>query len=180
VQDGKENDDMAGRTYRIRIARGELQFEAEGDKAFVLAMLKNFEGRTSGPGESPGKGKGKTPKSVTTGAEVLTSSKAVSVGEFIRQFGFKKHTDRVLAFGYYLEQHSGLQEFTPADINNLYYEAKMEPSNTSQAIILNIKRGFVMEAKRAPKKKGGAKTYTLTASGEAHLKKVAAKTADAE
>ena len=98
----------------------------------------------------------------------------------MRQFGFKKHTDRVLAFGYYLENHSGRPEFTPADINNLYYEAKMEPSNTSQALIQNIKRGFIMEAKKARDKKGGAKTYTLTASGEAHLKKVAARSTEAE
>ena len=166
---------MAGKTYRIRIARGEQQFEAEGDKAFVLEMLKRFEGGSGGPGSSP---KG-SPLKASAQPAVLASSKAVSVGEFIRQFAFKKHTDRVLAFGYYLEQHSGLNEFTPADINNLYYEAKMEPSNTSQAIIQNIKRGFIMEAKKGTKK-GGAKRYTLTSSGEAHLKKVATKSDNAE
>jgi hypothetical protein len=167
---------MAGKTYRLRIARGDQQFEAEGDKSFVLEMLKKFDGGAV----SATPPKGRTLKPSFRHAGGFASSKMVSVGEFIRQYAFKKHTDRVLAFGYYLEQHSGLQSFTPADINNLYYEAKMEASNTSQAIIQNIKRGFMMEAKKDAKKKGGAKTYTLTASGETHLKNVAAKSDDAE
>jgi hypothetical protein len=33
---------MAERTYRVRVARGEMQFEAEGDKAFVLAMPRRL------------------------------------------------------------------------------------------------------------------------------------------
>jgi len=168
---------MTGKTYRVRIARGDQQFEAEGDKSFVLDMLKRFD---AGAGTLTPVARTVHIKASTAGEALASSSKSVSVGEFIRQFAFKKHTDRVLAFGYYLEQHSGLPAFTPADINNLYYEAKLDPSNTSQAIIQNIKRGFMMEAKKAPKKKGFAKSYTLTASGETHLKKVAAKGADTE
>ena len=83
------------------------------------------------------------------------------MGEFIRQIGFRRHTDIVLAFGYYLEQQ-GAKDFTPADVNNCYYEAKMENSNTSQMFILNIRRGYMMEAKGT---KGGKRRYTLTASG---------------
>ena len=169
---------MAGKTYRIRIARGDQQFEAEGDKAFVLAMLKKFE---SGPGVEITSAKGKPIKATATPA-ALASSKVVSAGEFVRQFGhIKKHTDLVLAFGYYLEQHSGVTAFTPADINNLYYEAKMEPSNTSQAIIQNIKRRCLMIAKGDKiSKRGAANKYTLTTTGEAYIKKLAAKSADAE
>lgn len=166
---------MAGKSYRIRIARGDQQFEAEGDKRFVLDMVKKFEG-----GSTPSPGKGGTTKPQPTAPIALKSSKGLSAGEFIRQFNFKKHTDRVLAFGYFLEQYSGLSEFTPADINNLYYEAKMEASNTSQALAQNIKRGFIMEAKKAARKKGGAKSYTITASGETHLKKLVAKSQEAE
>jgi hypothetical protein len=141
-------------------------------------MLKRFEGASGADSTS---GKGKSVKVAAPDPAVLASSKAVSVGEFIRQFGFKKHTDLILAFGYYLEQHSGVKEFTPADLNNCYYEAKMEPSNTSQAIIQNIKRSFMMVAKADKKAgKGAAKKYTLTSSGESYIKKVAAKSADAE
>jgi hypothetical protein len=94
------------------------------------------------------------------------ATKALSVGEFIRQLGFKRHTDIVLAFGYYLEQRDS-GDFTPADINTCYYEAKMESSNTSQMIILNIRRGYMMEAKSS--KGSGRKRYTLTQSGISYL-----------
>jgi predicted transcriptional regulator len=78
----------------------------------------------------------------------------------------------VVAFGYYLEEHSGLKDFTPADLSNCYYEAKMETSNVSQSIIQNIKRGYLMEAKGDQKKKKGRR-YTVTSSGQAFVKKIA-------
>jgi hypothetical protein len=94
----------------------------------------------------------------------ISQGKSVSIREFIQQLDFKKHTDISLAFGYYLEKQQGAAEFTSADINNCYYEAKLEPSNTSQMIVQNIKRGYLMPSKR---KDGKGKTrYTLTASGE--------------
>ena len=146
-------------TFRLKIVRSGQEFEAEGDKAFVLEMLKRFEQAQPTrdtaedaaldlrPGETP------TPQPI----------KGTSLREFVRHLGFKRHTDILVAFAYYLEKYSGVSQFTPADINNCYYEAKMEASNTSQSIIQNIKRGFVMEAK------GGAKArrrYTITATGE--------------
>jgi hypothetical protein len=85
----------------------------------------------------------------------------------VQQLGFKKHTDITLAFGYYIEQQADTPEFTPADINNCYYEAKIESSNTSQMIILNIRRGYMMLSKSSGEK--GRKRYTLTSSGEKYI-----------
>ena len=155
---------MAERTYRVRIVRGGAEFEAEGDKTFVLDMLKRFHDAADVL-PSQGGTKEKPTKSVA-------SQKSLSPGEFIRQFGFKRHTDIVLAFGYYLEHHSGAKDFTPADINNLYYEAKMENSNTSQMCTQNVRKSFMMEAKG---KKGEKKRYVLTASGEEYIKKKLSK-----
>ena len=144
-------------TYRIRITKGDQQFEVEGDKRFVLDMVKRFEGDLP----TPQKGK------PSPNPAQLASSKQISAGEFIRELGLRKHTDLVVAFGYYLEQQAGLRDFTPADINNCYYEAKMESSNISQSIIQNIKRGYVMEAKGDKAKKG--RRYTLTSTGQAFI-----------
>ena len=131
--------------YRLRIDRGDVHFEAEGDKKFVLEMLARFDrpfGAASTESGQPVRSKSaKGAKRTQAAAAAPDVSKGVSPGEFIRQFGFKKHTDFVVAFGYYLEKHSGLTEFAAGDINNCYYEAKMESSNTSQMIIQNIKRG---------------------------------------
>jgi hypothetical protein len=159
---------MTQKTYRIRIGRGDHLLEAEGDKAFVLEMLKRY-GSTDSllPAETP-VGKRSGPSNVLKSTPV---GKSLSVGEFIRQLGFKRHTDIVLAFGYYLEQQ-GLKDFTPADINKCYYDAKMESSNTSQAFIYNIRHGYMMEAKGS---KGARKRYTLTGTGEDYIKGNASK-----
>lgn len=164
------------KVYRVRVVRGENSVEAEGDKAFVLEMLRKY----SVSEESVTKiGKVTTAGPVTSHkSHISTTSdlpaKGISVGEFIRQMEIKKHTDFVLAFGYYLEKYAGQTNFTPADINEAYYDAKLDTSNTSQMIIQNIKRGYFMAAK-AKKGEGGGdgkKRYTLTHSGEAHVNKL--------
>ena len=156
---------MAVGTYRIKVVHGDQQFEVEGDKKFVLEMLKRF-----GPDGPPASSqRGVTSPIKKSKGEASESaaipSRALSVGEFVRQAGLKRHTDLVLGFGYYLEKHSDLKDFTPADINTCYYEAKIESSNTSQMIAQNIKRSYMMPARGPAKKKGGARRYTLTRSG---------------
>lgn len=163
---------MAGATYRIRIVKPDFELEAEGDKAFVIEMIKKFEG------ESPDSRtiKRKQPKqSKIDIKEIPPKIKTVSVGEFILQVGTKKHTETVLAFGYYLEKYSGAKEFTAADINSCYYDSKMESSNTSQMINNNIRTRRMMEAKRKQGKKG-RKAFVLTRTGEEFIEKKLKKT----
>jgi hypothetical protein len=166
---------MPDQSYRIRIASQGYEYEAEGDKEFVLEMLKRFERKLPQP-----RGTKKQPQ-----VESLQSPDSESIpdvarlgspAEFIRQLKFRQHTDIVLAFGYYLEQSSALKEFTPADINNLYYEAKIESSNTSMSCIRNTKRGYMMEAKGT--KKGAKKRYTLTRTGEDYIESALQSTPD--
>lgn len=156
--------------YRLKIVCGDKEFEVEGDKIFVLDMLKKFQDRIliAELVTSEIKGEKNLPAQVTV---IPSTGKTLSVGEFIRQLGFKKHTDVVLGFGYYLEKYSSMREFGPADINKCYYDAKMESSNTSQMLIQNIKRGYIMPAKGA-KKKG---QYTLTSTGEEFVGKALTK-----
>jgi hypothetical protein len=151
-------------TYRLKIVRSGQEFEAEGDKSFVLEMLTRFE-----QGQPASPGKPAHPKDLRKGETPLPQpTKSTSLREFIRQLGLKRHTDILVAFAYYLEKYTGVNEFTPADINNCYYEAKMESSNTSQSIIQNVKRGYVMEAKSGEKTR---RKYTLTSSGEKFVEK---------
>jgi hypothetical protein len=157
---------MAVRNYRIKISRAGNEFEVEGDRAFVLKMLSKFDTVTFGASDA----RALTESIVVDrkiGKSLLSKGKTVSIREFIQQLGFKKHTDITLAFGYYLEKQVAATEFTPADINNCYYEAKIESSNTSQMIIQNIRRGFMMLSKSKAAK--GKKRYTLTSSGEKYI-----------
>ena len=110
--------------YRLKVIRGDLQFEAEGDKKFVLQMLARFDKAQSlealaSPVPSIRVATGKE-----RGVAPLPLAKSMSPGEFIRQFHFKEHTDFVLAFVFYLEKHSGLAAFSAArlafpDVPNL-------------------------------------------------------------
>jgi hypothetical protein len=156
--------------YRLKIVRGDQEFEVEGDKVFVQKMADRFAlefGHT--PIRTAGAGKARGP--ATEAAKGSKTAKQLSVREFIQKLNLKKHTDIALAFGFFLEHSLGKASFTPADINNLYYEAKLEPSNTSQACILNIRRSFMMESKKAGAQAGGRKSYTLTQSGDAFIEK---------
>ncbi|MBI4918102.1 MAG: hypothetical protein HY825_19845 [Acidobacteria bacterium] len=149
---------MASTGYRVRLVRGGLEIEVEGDKQFVLDMLARFE-----PAPAKLAGKDRVDVPVSERPEPC-GDKPLSPGEFVRKLGVKKHTDLVLAFGYYSEKFVGAAEFSAGDINNLYYEAKLENSNTSQMLIQNTRMGKMMESK-ASKQGGGRKKYTLTATG---------------
>jgi hypothetical protein len=151
--------------YRIRIARGDYQFEVEGDKKFVLDMLAKHGGP---PGaQAPQQGSVSRTTKPAASPNTPAIGKNVSAGEFIRQLGLTKHTDMVLAFGYFLEKMASLSSFTPADINTCYYEAKLENSNTSQMIVQNIRNGRMMPARQGEGK--GKKAYTLTQTGEKYI-----------
>ena len=158
---------MSGSTYRIRIAKPDFELEAEGDKAFVMEMINRFEGGS--PAIKTSK-KTVTNQSTAEAHKSTTKGKPLSVGEFILQVGTKKHTETVLAFGYYLEKYTDAKEFTAADINSCYYDAKMESSNTSQMIINNIRTRRIMEAKKKQGEKG-RKAYVLTRTGEQFIDK---------
>lgn len=156
--------------YRFRLAKEGVEFEVEGDRQFVLDLIARFAptGGVPQPAHKAGQKSvsGKGNLIVHDASISVTAGKSISIREFIQQLDIKKHIDYVLAFGYYLEKHSGLKSFAPADLNVLYYEAKMETSNTSQMIILNIRRGYMMESKDAD---SARKRYVLTTSGEKHV-----------
>lgn len=158
---------MAVKSYRIKIVKNGIEIEAEGDKAFVVGIIDKFMPQTLSEasikllGHSSDKSFLK--KSVAM-AQGIAIGKGISIREFVQQFEIKKHTDITLAFGYYLEKHAGQENFSTNDINKCYYDAKIEGSNTSQMIIHNIKRGYMMEAKKKGDK--GISRFTLTNSGE--------------
>lgn len=153
---------MAAKSYRLRIVHEGREFEAEGDRSFVLEMLKRYGPDAGEIARTSGRDRKASKPDLSFVSP--TTTKSLSIREFIQQLDLKKHTDITLAFGYYLEKHQGVGKFTPADINNCYYEAKLEPSNTSQMIIQNIKRGFLMAPKKDRESK--SRSYTLTNSGE--------------
>lgn len=149
---------MAQTQYRIRVRRGDVEVEIEGDKSYVNRAFAELKRLVLGL-EEPSTAR--PPKSQTKA--YLPLAKAQSVREFLDSYDLKKHTDIVLAFGYYLEKRRALSSFSPVELNRCYYEAKLEPSNTSQMIINNTRKGLIMDA---PGSKKGKRKYVLTRKGE--------------
>jgi len=150
--------------YRIKFRQGETEFEVEGDRNYVTRTyqdLKEILGLSERAKPVLG---GAEPKSTRSSVSKPLGGKTSSPREFIDRYALKRHVDIVLAFAYFLEKIRGLKSFTGADINTCYYEAKVEPSNTSQMIINNIKKGFIMP--QSKKQKGARTSYTVTRSGE--------------
>ena len=148
-------------TYRMRFKQGDTEFEIEGDRAYVTKTyheIKDILGLSQS--EKPVLA-GEVKPSKTVSPKPM-GGKSSSPCEFIDRYGLRRHVDIVLAFGYFLEKTRNLKVFTGADINTCYYEAKVEPSNTSQMIINNIKKGLIMQSGKSGSKKG----FTLTRSGE--------------
>jgi hypothetical protein len=169
---------LTNRNYRIKIATGSDVFEVEGDKEFVLKMLAAHYEKTASRTQKPTLPH-RTPITAPAQPPAGPSEKSESAGEFIRRTGFTKHTDRTLAFGYFLERQKGQQDFTGADINACYYEAKLEASNTPQMITQNIKSGRLMLAKASKETKGerGRRRYTLTRTGMEFVEQALSATA---
>jgi len=147
--------------YRIRFKQGDTEFEIEGDRTYVTRAYQEMK-HILGLAQPTRPILADQPKSSKTASTRQSAVKSSSPREFIDGYGLKRHVDIVLAFGYFLEKYRGLKSFTGADINACYYEAKVEPSNTSQMIINNIKKGFIMQSGKSGSKKG----YTLTRTGE--------------
>jgi hypothetical protein len=147
--------------YRIKFKQGETEFEVEGDRAYVNKTYEDMK-EILGLSQRPRPVLAGDQRPAKAEPQRSLSGKPSSPREFIDRYGLKQHVDIVLAFGYFLERVRGLKSFTGADVNTCYYEAKVEPSNTSQMIINNIKKGYIMQSK-----KPGARTnYTLTRTGE--------------
>jgi hypothetical protein len=151
-------------TYRIRFKQGDTEFEIEGDRVYVSKTYQELK-EILGLSQRSKPVLADEQRALKAAPTRATGGKSASPREFIDRYGLKQHVDFVLGFGYFLEKVRGLKSFTGADINTCYYEAKVEPSNTSQMIINNIKKGFIMQSKKS----GARATYTLTRTGEEYV-----------
>jgi hypothetical protein len=90
--------------------------------------------------------------------------KPLSLREFIISKSPKTSLDTTLLIGYYLEKYSLTPSFNIDDIVKGFNQAKEKPpSNPSDMLAKNARRGFIMEAED---KKNGVKGWMITNSGE--------------
>ena len=90
--------------------------------------------------------------------------KKLSVKELILSKKPKSEVQKALVIGWYLEKHEGLASFNIEDLESGFRSAKEPvPKNINLAVIGNIAKGYMMEAKE---RKDNKKAWYLTNSGE--------------
>jgi hypothetical protein len=146
---------LAPVTMRVKI--GDAELEVSGPQKFVEEKVAEFVTAHGSKRETtPATG---SPMEATAGDQARKSS---TLAQLLKKAAVKSDVDRVLVAGYHLETVRGMVSFTAADIKEAIRQAKATPpSNPSDAVAKNIKKGLMMQAGD----KDGRMAYVLTTDG---------------
>lgn len=132
-----------------------MQSDADKKLDAILDAIKGLDARIT---------KIESGQVATNNRETSTSTKRLSIREFLLEHPPATDVHRTLAVGHFLETHDGMTSFTRADLEKGYRDAKHGlPSNMSMNIKHCIKAGNMMEIKE---KKDNKPAYVVTATGE--------------
>src|SRR5512140_3004867 len=106
--------------YRLRIRRGDTEFEVAGDQAFVERHYKKFLGSTA-PSAAPD-ATADLPKRIMSSA---TSNK-LAAAEFLRAQHPGGGTETLIVLAKYLGDYRSLTDFSVKDINKIAKEARVK------------------------------------------------------
>jgi hypothetical protein len=150
---------MTDRQYRIRVRKGETEFEVEGDKEFVEKHFKDFSAKIREPPAKLPSIEGVTP-APTPEKEVPLDN--LSLAEFYKWKNPKNFNEVVVVFAYWLTKRKGKEEFVTADVSGCFDESRVsKPANVTQHIA-NMSSG-----KKAYLTEGSTKRmWKLTLTGE--------------
>lgn len=154
---------MAGKkptTITMRVRVGEAELEVTGPPEFVEAKIESFLKQHGAPKEQT---KGLTEATPSHGLAPLLGKKQGSLAQLFKKVSVKSDLERALVAGYYLETSQGAESFTAAEVRDAIRGAKVRPpTNPSDAIAKNIKKGLMMSAGD----KDGKMAFVLTTDGE--------------
>lgn len=157
---------MNDHTCRIRMCRGDVELEIEGDKDFVLQALAEFRGKAFNVFVEHPLELQEYPAVEGTQSEAAPEA-VPSAQAFLRSVSPQTVSDKVLAFAAYYFRYKGVTAFTRSDVER-WFEDSMEkrPTNTSDSINVNRKKGYFDLAKRD---KSGPMTFRLTNDGLSYI-----------
>ncbi|MDY6985710.1 MAG: hypothetical protein SVE93_04825 [Candidatus Thermoplasmatota archaeon] len=156
---------MTDQNHRIRIKRGEVEIEVEGDKEFVEKHIEEFKK------EIPNIAKELSPKEKLIPPQEVSPEEneleGLSLAEFYKQKQPKDFNETAVVFAYWLTKKEGKEEFKASDIGACYDEVRMpKPKNITQHILA------LASGKKAQLAKGSKKGYyKLTSTGKDFVKK---------
>lgn len=132
---------MNSNNYRIRIKKGEIEFEVEGDKEFVKELYEEFETKTdniSGANTENIQSK--------TGQEEQSIVKKYSIIQIYKSMKLKTNLDRILFFAYWMLKKDDKKEFSIKDIMDYFDQFGLrKPENPKRDFtkLVSIKRGHL-------------------------------------
>lgn len=165
---------------RIRIKMGPIEFEAEGDSELIQREREQFfsalpqAARAITPAivEPPklpdtsfemGKPEGGVVSTTPRLSAITDAASLESLPSYLNEKNFSTDVEVVMGVAYYLSRVKGVDPSTTKDIENALTDAKQSvPSNVSQCIASNIKKGFLQ---KCSEKKDGLKTYSVLEKG---------------
>ena len=140
---------MNEQNYRIRIKRGEVEIEVEGDKEFVEKHIEEFKK------EMPKIAKELPPKEKTVIPETQKEKvelEGLSLAEFYKQKKPKDHNETVVVFAYWLTVKENKEEFRPKDIEECYSETGIKKltniPQTMKILASGVKAYLIKTGKR--------------------------------
>jgi hypothetical protein len=155
---------MNEQNYKIRIKRGEVEIEVEGDKEFVEKHIEEFKKEMSKIAEElPPKEKIITPEIPKEEVEL----EKLSLAEFYKLKQPKDNNETVVVFAYWLTKKEHKEEFKTKEISACFDAARIpKPKNITQHVLK------VASGKTAYLTTGSTKGYyKLTLTGEEFIKK---------
>ena len=150
---------------RLRVNLGQREFEVEGGEAFVREWAPRIESlleRLAEAAEMP------EPPPPAPGAVRRESENGSALGTFgeylLRLPSTATDVDRMLAAGYYVQQHSSDDAFATGDANKRLTEQGIKLGNPSQCVKQSVlaKRVFMVNRGR----------YRVSQHGRAHLRQL--------
>jgi len=148
----------------MRVRIGEAEIEVTGPAAYVEEKVQEFVLERAAAVTRP-------PETTSSQAseDGTPKGKALSPGEVFKKLSPQTDVDRVLVGAYYLEKVRSQESFTVAEVSAVLKEAKRRPpTNPSDALAKNIKKGLVMAAGD----KEGKRAYVLTTDGEEYAERM--------
>jgi hypothetical protein len=142
--------------YRIKVRKGDFEFEVQGDKAWVEGKFKELTTQEV---------------VVSIAKQVGIESMPATLGEFLDQKGNpSKHTDSIAVFAYWLFKVEKMESFDVKDIITCYDRTrKAKPSNPNQIINQNVANHIFAEAAG---EKDGLKAWVITRTGEEYVEQM--------
>ena len=160
---------------------GPIEFEAEGDAELIERERQQFfsllpqaisavspvviqnDNVIEEISENNNNIKNQNYPQLSEGNNMSDSTSYDSVASFLNAKRFSTDVECVLGIAYYIDIIEKQGPFTSKDIETKLAEARRaKPSNTSQFLNSNIKKGFLRECSE---KKGGLKTYSILNDG---------------